>query len=120
MSPKAVDSIDRRPRDAAGAAWHSRFFAGLFGLRYDGPKGPFAPVRVNDTLTLDFGDAAEPVPVEHYAFHVGDAEFDGKRGDEARLPARASDVLGRPGAWSFGPTLWSTSAMTRRMADIVG
>jgi catechol 2,3-dioxygenase-like lactoylglutathione lyase family enzyme len=54
----------------------ARFFAAIFGLRYDGPKGPFAPVRVNETLTLDFGDAVEPVPIEHYAFHVGDAEFD--------------------------------------------
>ena len=43
-----------------------------------------------------------------------------KRGDEARLPARATDVLGRPGAWSFGPTLWSTSVMTRRTAGIGG
>ena len=60
-------------RDKEAAA---RFFAEIFGLRYDGTKGPFAPVRVNDALTLDFAEAKEPVPVEHYAFHVGDAEFD--------------------------------------------
>ena len=32
----------------------ARFFARIFGLRYDGPVSHFAPVRVNDTLTLDF------------------------------------------------------------------
>jgi hypothetical protein len=42
----------------------------------------------------------------------------GKRGDEAGLPARAVTMLGRPGARSFGPTLWSTFMTTRRTADI--
>jgi catechol 2,3-dioxygenase-like lactoylglutathione lyase family enzyme len=62
-------------RDKEAAA---RFFAEIFGLRFDAPPGGhFAPVRVNDTLTLDFADAAaEPIPVQHYAFHVSDAEFD--------------------------------------------
>jgi hypothetical protein len=41
-----------------------------------------------------------------------------KRGDKARLPARALTVLGRPGARSFGPTLWSTLMTTRRTAGI--
>jgi catechol 2,3-dioxygenase-like lactoylglutathione lyase family enzyme len=60
-------------RDKEAAA---RFFAEVFGLRFDGPGGHFAPVRVNDTLTLDFADAAEPIASHHYAFHVSDAEFD--------------------------------------------
>ena len=54
----------------------ARFFAEVFGLRFDGVGGHFAPVRVNDTLTLDFADAAEPIASHHYAFHVSDAEFD--------------------------------------------
>jgi catechol 2,3-dioxygenase-like lactoylglutathione lyase family enzyme len=54
----------------------ARFFAQIFGLRFDGPGGHFAPVRVNDTLTLDFADAAGPIASQHYAFHVSDAEFD--------------------------------------------
>jgi catechol 2,3-dioxygenase-like lactoylglutathione lyase family enzyme len=33
-------------------------------------------MRVNDTLTLDFADAAGPIASHHYAFHVSDAEFD--------------------------------------------
>jgi catechol 2,3-dioxygenase-like lactoylglutathione lyase family enzyme len=54
----------------ASAQW----FAQLFGLRYDGAAGHFAPVQVNETLTLDFADAAQFEP-HHYAFHVDDAEF---------------------------------------------
>lgn len=53
----------------------ARFFAEIFGLRYEGPQGHFAPVRVNDTLTFDF-DNATAFEQHHYAFHVGDAEFD--------------------------------------------
>ena len=34
------------------------FFARIFGLSYDGPIGHFAPVQVNDALTLNFDDAA--------------------------------------------------------------
>lgn len=43
-----------------------------------------------------------------------------KRGDEARLRAWAVNMLGLPGAGSFGPTLWSTLMTTRRVAGIAG
>ena len=52
----------------------ARFFAHLFGLTYEGPVGHFAPVRVNDTLTLDF-DNRDRFESHHYAFHVSEAEF---------------------------------------------
>ncbi len=54
----------------------ARFFANLFGLSYDGLMGPFAPVRINETLTLDFDDRRENFEWHHYAFHVSDKEFD--------------------------------------------
>ena len=53
----------------------ARFFAHIFGLPYDGASGHFAPVHVNETLTLDFDDAKH-FDFHHYAFHVGDEEFD--------------------------------------------
>ena len=53
----------------------ARWFAEIFGLRFAGTHGHFAPVRVNDTLTLDFDDA-DGFESHHYAFHVGDEEFD--------------------------------------------
>ena len=53
----------------------ARFFARIFGLSYDGPVSHFAPVRINDGLTLDFDNRAEFEP-HHYAFKVGETEFD--------------------------------------------
>ena len=53
----------------------ARFFAEMFGLTYDGAKGHFAPVRVNDTLTFDFDNASD-FEGHHYAFHVTDDDFD--------------------------------------------
>jgi catechol 2,3-dioxygenase-like lactoylglutathione lyase family enzyme len=38
--------------------------------------GPFAPVHVNDGLTLDFIDTDEDFPVYHFCFRVSEMEFD--------------------------------------------
>jgi catechol 2,3-dioxygenase-like lactoylglutathione lyase family enzyme len=54
----------------------ARFFARIFGLRYEGAVSHFAPVRVNETLTLDFDTDAD-FDQHHYAFKVGEAAFDG-------------------------------------------
>jgi catechol 2,3-dioxygenase-like lactoylglutathione lyase family enzyme len=53
----------------------ARFFADMFGLAFDGKADHFAPVKVNDTLTLLLSDE-EQFEHHHYAFHVSDAEFD--------------------------------------------
>jgi catechol 2,3-dioxygenase-like lactoylglutathione lyase family enzyme len=53
----------------------ARFFAEVMGLRYEGPNRHFAPVRVNDTLTLDFCNAKD-FPGLHLGFHVGEEDFD--------------------------------------------
>ena len=47
----------------------------------------FAPVRVNETLTLDF-DNRDRFEMHHYDFHVSDAEFDAIFGriKEAGIP----------------------------------
>jgi catechol 2,3-dioxygenase-like lactoylglutathione lyase family enzyme len=60
-------------RDKEAAA---RLFAQLFGLSFEGVSGHFAPVRVNETLTLLFDDDVEAFESHHYAFYVDDAEFD--------------------------------------------
>src|SRR5205823_5046517 len=64
----------------------ARFFADIFGLKYEKASGHFAPVRVNKTLTLDF-DNDDDFDKHHYAFHVSDPEFDAilKRVQEAGL-----------------------------------
>jgi catechol 2,3-dioxygenase-like lactoylglutathione lyase family enzyme len=65
----------------------ARFFAHMFGLAYAGANGHFAPVRVNETLTLDF-DHRDRFEMHHYAFRVDDAEFDAifERIKEAGIP----------------------------------
>jgi catechol 2,3-dioxygenase-like lactoylglutathione lyase family enzyme len=55
--------------------WASaRFLAGILGIEAGPEWGRFVPVRVAG-VTLDFADTAEP-PSQHFAFLVGDAEFD--------------------------------------------
>ena len=73
--------VPARDREAS-----ARFFADVFGLKYEGASGHFAPVRVNETLTLDF-DGDDHFDIHHYAFHVSDVEFDDilKRVQEAGL-----------------------------------
>jgi len=53
----------------------AKFLAKIFGLPYAGPWGPFAPVKFNETLSMDFDDRGE-VHHNHYAFLVSDEEFD--------------------------------------------
>jgi catechol 2,3-dioxygenase-like lactoylglutathione lyase family enzyme len=54
----------------------ARFFARIFGLNYEGTMSHFAPVRVNESLVLDF-DTRATFDRHHYAFKVRDPEFDG-------------------------------------------
>ena len=53
----------------------ARFFAQMFGLEYKGASGHFAPVYVNDSLTFDF-DNRDSFESHHYAFYIGDEDFD--------------------------------------------
>ena len=53
----------------------ARFIARIFGLEYNGPWGHFAPVKVNEILTLDF-DNHENFEGHHYAFLASDEDFD--------------------------------------------
>ena len=53
----------------------ARWLADVFDLPYDG-AGYFAPLQMNESLTLDFADA-DDVASLHYAFVVSDEDFDG-------------------------------------------
>lgn len=54
----------------------AKFFARIFGLPFEeSAVGHFAPVRVNEALTLDFADSNE-VARQHYAFKVSEEEFE--------------------------------------------
>jgi catechol 2,3-dioxygenase-like lactoylglutathione lyase family enzyme len=72
----------------------AKFFAHIFGLKCESAMGHFAPVRVNETLTLDF-DNWDHFEMHHYAFHVNDAEFDAIFGriKDAGVPYGSGTVL---------------------------
>ena len=78
----------------------ARFFAHIFGLSYGGPAGHFAPVKVNDSLTMDFDDApGTDIQSHHYAFKVTDPEFD------AVLDGLKADEI------AYGSSPWSRADM---------
>lgn len=83
---------------SAAAGW----FAEIFGLERDHSDDHFAPVYVNDELTLLFADAGS-FAGGHYAFYVSDQEFDA-------ILARVRDA-GRP----YGSAPWSRD--DRRLND---
>lgn len=66
---------------------HRRPRAEIFGLSVKPGDGYFAQVQVNEHLTLDFADKAEPWGgpgfdrrtgnSHHYAFHVNEEELEG-------------------------------------------
>jgi catechol 2,3-dioxygenase-like lactoylglutathione lyase family enzyme len=67
--------------------------AELLGVDWsDKALGPFAPVFVNDGLTLDFIDTDEDFPVYHFCFRVSEDEFDAILGriQAAGIPFRSS------------------------------
>jgi catechol 2,3-dioxygenase-like lactoylglutathione lyase family enzyme len=53
----------------------AEFLAGILGLPLGPVAGPFRQLRVANGVTLDFATADE-VHEQHYAFLVGDEEFD--------------------------------------------
>ncbi len=72
--PVQLDHITVPTRDKAASA---KLLAGLFGVPWsETGVGPFAPVYVNDGLTIDFDQFDEPFPVNHYCFRVNEEEFD--------------------------------------------
>ena len=72
----------------------AKYFARIFGFEYKGESGHFAPVKVNQTLTMDF-DNREEFENHHYAFHVGENDFDGILG---RLKAEQIPYGSGPGS----------------------
>jgi catechol 2,3-dioxygenase-like lactoylglutathione lyase family enzyme len=67
------------------------FFADILGLPEPTSFGPFLVVQVDNDVSLDFADEPGPVKPQHYAFLVGETEFD--------------DILGRIRA--RGLTYWA-------------
>lgn len=65
----------------------------LLGVRWSETGiGPFAPVYLNDGLTLDFDEWDDPLPKIHYCFRVTQPEFDAilERIKAAGIPYRSN------------------------------
>jgi catechol 2,3-dioxygenase-like lactoylglutathione lyase family enzyme len=60
-------------RDRHGSA---TFLAEILGLDPPTPFGPFLVVAVDNDVTLDFIEDPGPIHPQHYAFLVGEDEFD--------------------------------------------
>lgn len=54
----------------------AEFFADVLGLPAPTPYGPFLVVQTTNGVSLDFADDHGPVRPQHYAFLVGEEEFD--------------------------------------------
>ena len=52
------------------------FLADILGLPAPVPFGPFMGVQVDNDITLDFMDAGGKFTSQHYAFLIGEKEFD--------------------------------------------
>src|SRR4030095_5766996 len=73
----------------------AKFFTELFGLPAARPFGPFLDVDVSNEVTLAFMDAdGLERQTQHYAFLVGESEFDAIFG---RIQARRLDYWADPG-----------------------
>jgi catechol 2,3-dioxygenase-like lactoylglutathione lyase family enzyme len=75
------------------------FLAGILGLRTEPVAGPFVPVRLANGVTLDYL-RVDRVTSQHYAFLVGDEEFDAAmaRIEASGLPYWADPFHERAGA----------------------
>jgi catechol 2,3-dioxygenase-like lactoylglutathione lyase family enzyme len=70
------------------------FLAEILGLSEPTPFGPFLIVQVDNDVSLDFADERGPVHPQHYAFLVGETEFDGIFG---RIRSRGLPYWADPG-----------------------
>ena len=89
----AIDHLMVPARDNVAAA---RQLGEILGVAWSPTGiGPFAPVFVSDSFTIDFDTWTEPLPRIHYCFRVSEEEFDAilARIRAANIPFR-SDVHG--------------------------
>ncbi|MGH6992587.1 MAG: VOC family protein [Caulobacteraceae bacterium] len=52
------------------------FLAEMLGRPAPGHLGPFAVVEMDNGVSLDFHDTDGPVATQHYAFLIGEPDFD--------------------------------------------
>lgn len=78
-------------RDKREAA---EFLTGIFGLPDATRFGPFLVVELDNGVSLDFYDSDGEIASQHYAFLIGESEFDEVL---ARIRERGLDYWADPG-----------------------
>jgi catechol 2,3-dioxygenase-like lactoylglutathione lyase family enzyme len=72
----------------------SEFLSDILGLRAPVPFGPFMVVEVDNGVSLDFRDKSGDIACQHYAFLIGETEFDAVFD---RIQKRGLDYWADPG-----------------------
>ncbi len=80
----------------------AQFMSEILGVAGPTPYGPFLVVELSNEVSLDFMDDSEPFTPQHYAFLVGEDEFDAIFGriKERQLPFWADPFKKRPGEFN--------------------
>ncbi len=96
--PILLDHMIVPARNRVAAA---RQLAELLGVAWaeQAAIGPFSPVFVSASLTLDFDEWPEPLPRQHYGFRVGEDDFDAILG---RIQAAGLAYRSTPGGEDDG------------------
>jgi catechol 2,3-dioxygenase-like lactoylglutathione lyase family enzyme len=78
----------------------ARFLTEMLGRPAPTAYGHFEVVTLDNGITLDFADHGSPIQRQHYAFLIGEAQFDAvlARIQEKNLPHWADPMKRRPGA----------------------
>ena len=77
----------------------SRFLAEMLGRPEPTSFGPFLVVELDNGVSLDFHDTDQPIAPQHYAFLIGEGDFDVVFGriQERKLDHWADPARRRPG-----------------------
>jgi len=90
---KVTVHLDHLMVPARNKVASAKLLAELLGVPWaETGVGPFAPVYVNDGLTIDFDEWTEPLPMIHYCFRVGEDDFNAilERIKAAGIPYRSN------------------------------
>jgi hypothetical protein len=88
--PITLDHAIAPARNKIAAA---KRLAELLGVPWaEAGAGPFSPVFVSDSFTLDFVETSESFPIYHFCFRVSETDFDAILGriKAAGIPYRSS------------------------------
>ena len=99
MANTGTPALDHTVVWATDRARSAEFLAHVLGLPVDAPTEPFLPIRLANGVTLDYAQSDGPPAPQHYAFLVGEDEFDAAfaRITAAGIPYWADPMHTRPG-----------------------